>query len=374
MKIAIVHDWLVTNAGAEKVLKEINEIFPDADIFSLVDFLSTSQREGILGLKKVKTSFIQKLPFASRMFRYYLPLFPKAIESLDIGQYDVILSSSWAVAKGVKKSKKQLHICYCHTPIRYAWDLYDEYISKTPWFLRPFVSFSLKRIRSWDVKTHSRVDYFIANSNVVKDRIQRIYGRESTVIFPPADIHKFVEQRDKKEFYLTVSRLVSYKKIDLIVKAFNGTPHKKLVVIGGGDDYKYLKSIANSNVSILGAVSDELVIKHMQDAKAFVFAAEEDFGIVSIEAQACGTPVIAYGKAGSLDTVQDQISGVFFYQQTEESIKDSISKFETLTFDSGIIRNHAIGFSNQRFQLEYLEFVKECGVSVEKNTGNNKNI
>ncbi len=221
MKIAIVHDWLVTNAGAEKVLKAILEIYPDADIFSLVDFLSDSERAIVLKGKYAHCSFIQKLPFAKKYFRNYLPLFSIAIESFDLCKYDLIISSSWAVAKGVKTTKKQTHICYCHTPVRYAWDLYDEYTSSLSGIKKLLVVWSLKKLRKWDIDSLGRVDYFIANSKFVQERIKRTYNRNSTVIYPPVDIDKFTLFVNKEEFYLTASRLVPYKKTKLIVEAFN---------------------------------------------------------------------------------------------------------------------------------------------------------
>jgi glycosyltransferase involved in cell wall biosynthesis len=355
MKVAIVHDWLVTNAGAEKVLRSIINIYPDADIFSLVDFLSPEERDIIIDGKKVHTSFIQKLPYAKKHFRNYLPLFPKAIESFDLSAYDLIISSSWAVAKGVKKTSDQLHVSYCHTPIRYAWDLYDEYTKDLPWIKKILVQSILKYIRKWDIATLDRVDHFIANSRFVQERIKRTYHREATVIYPPVDIDKFTLHEKKEDFYLTASRLVPYKKTKLIVEAFNKMPDKKLVVIGSGEEYDSIKKIAKDNITVLGYQSDEVLIATMQKAKAFMYAAIEDFGIIPIEAMACGTPVIALNEGGTKETVIDKVTGIHFDEQILPSIIDAIERFEPINFDPGQIRNESMRYTH--FEEQLLEFI-----------------
>ncbi|WP_415407431.1 glycosyltransferase [Sulfurovum sp. CS9] len=355
MKVAIVHDWLVTNAGAEKVLRSIVNLYPDADIFSLVDFLSDEERNIIIDSKKVHTSFIQKLPYAKKQFRNYLPLFPKAIESFDLSTYDLIISSSWAVAKGIKKDPNQLHVCYCHTPIRYAWDLYDEYTKDLPWLKKILVQSILKYIRKWDIDTLDRVDHFIANSKFVQERIKRIYNRESTVIYPPVNIDKFTFREKKEDFYLTASRLVPYKKTKLIVEAFNQMPDKKLVVIGSGEEYNAIKKIAKDNIKILGYQPDEILISTMQKAKGFIYAAIEDFGIIPIEAMACGTPVIALNEGGTKETVINKTTGIHFKEQTQQSIIDSINAFEKLDLNYTDIRNEASKYTH--FEEELLSFI-----------------
>ncbi|MEA3420013.1 MAG: glycosyltransferase [Campylobacterota bacterium] len=359
MKIAIIHDWLVTNAGAEKVLRAILEVYPDADIFSIVDFLSGKERNEVLIGKQTTTSFIQHLPSARKHFRNYLPLFPKAIESFDLSAYDLIISSSWAFAKGVKTGKHQIHICYCHTPIRYAWDLYDEYTSDLKQPKKFLVQQVLKSIRKWDLETSKNVTNYIANSTLVQDRIRKTYGRNSTVVHPPVDTSAFTLNDQKENFYFTASRLVPYKKIKLIVEAFN-LSGKPLVVAGSGEELKEIKSIAKSNITVLGYVDDETMRSHMQRARAFVFAALEDFGIIPVEAMACGTPVIAYGKGGILDTVIDEKTGVFFDQQNTESINKAVEKFETLSFDHQAISRHAQKFSTQVFKTKLKKYIDEC--------------
>jgi glycosyltransferase involved in cell wall biosynthesis len=357
MKIAIVHDWLVTNAGAEKVLKNLLELYPNADIFSLVDFLNDKDRKEIIQGKQVETSFIQNLPFSKKYFRNYLPLFPKAIESLDLGIYDLIISSSWAVAKGINKTDKQIHICYCHTPIRYAWDLYDEYTSNLKQPKKYLVKCTLNSIRKWDISTVNRVDYFIANSKFVSKRIQKTYKQSSIVIYPPVDTGKFSFCEQKKDYYLTASRLVPYKKTRLIVEAFNNMPNKKLVIIGDGEEYDSIKAIAKRNIQILGYQEDQVLIEYMQKAKAFIYAAIEDFGIVPIEAMSCGTPVIALNDGGTAETVIDGINGVHFDTQDKYSIIRSVNRFETILFDYKIIRNSSLKYN--RFKEEFKQFVNE---------------
>ena len=359
MKVAIIHDWLVTNAGAEKVLKAILEVFPNADVFSLVDFLNNKDRENILNGKYSKTSFIQKLPLSKKYFRNYLPLFPKAIESLDVSNYDLIISSSWAVAKGVKKKQNQLHVSYCHTPIRYAWDLYDEYVNDLKQPKKFLVEKTLNYIRKWDLNTSNRVDYFLANSNFVAERIKRIYNRDSLVLYPPVDIDKLEVEANKGDFYIVVCRLVKYKKVDLIVKAFNRMPDKKLIVIGNGEEYEKIKKIAKNNIILLGYQPDEIVKKYLKKAKAFVYAAIEDFGISVVEAQACGTPVIALNKGGTKETVIHNKTGILFDNQFEEDIIKAINKFENSNFNPFLIRSNVERFNKNLFKIRFSVLIKE---------------
>lgn len=363
MKIALVHDWLVTNAGAEKVLKAILDIYPQADIFSLVDFLNEKDRHDILCGKYAKTSFIQNLPLSKKMFRNYLPFFPKAIESFDLSSYDLIISSSWAVAKGVRKKSNQVHICYCHTPIRYAWDLYDEYTSNLRQPKKFIVQQTLKYIRKWDIKTLNRVDYFIANSNFVKDRITKTYDRNSIVIYPPVNTEKFILNEQKEDFYLTACRLVPYKKTKLIVEAFNEMRDKKLYVIGDGEEYENIKSIAKDNIVLLGYQEFETMIGYMQKAKAFLYAAIEDFGIVPIEAMSCGTPVIALNDGATAETIIDNITGIHFIYQNKDEIVKAVLKFENMSFNYKNISNEVKKYSECRFKKELTEFIDSLFLS-----------
>lgn len=362
MRIAIVHDWLVTYAGAEKVLEQMLEVYPEAELYSIVDFIPESERN-FLKNKNVNTSFIQKLPGSKKHYRKYLPLMPLAIEQFDLSSYDLIISSSHAVAKGVITGPDQLHISYVHSPIRYAWDLQYQYLKESgleKGFKGWVVRYLLHRIRKWDVGTSNRVDYFIANSHFIQRRINKVYRRESSVIYPPVSVNEFKLNPEKQNFFLAASRLVPYKRIDLIVKAFIDLPEKHLKVIGFGPEYKKLKKLADgcSNIEMMGYQSFDVLQENLQNAKAFIFAAEEDFGILPVEAQACGTPVIGYGKGGLLDTVLDGETGLFFYEQTTSSLVSSIEKFDTLKFDFKKIRQHSLSFSNEVFKEDFKCFVQ----------------
>jgi glycosyltransferase involved in cell wall biosynthesis len=370
MKIALVHEWLTPKAtgGSELVVQEILDCVK-ADLFALIDFESTNPQSYFYG-RKIGTTFLQHFPFADSGIQRYLPLFPIAIEQLNLTDYDLILSSSHAVAKGVITRPDQLHICYCHTPMRYAWDLTFDYLDRNPLgqgLAGIITRYFLHQLRQWDVISANRVDYFIANSQHTARRIWRCYRRNATVIYPPVNVAKFTFQEKKEEFYLTVSRLVSYKKVSLIVEAFNQLG-KPLVVIGNGPELAEIQALAKSNVQILGAVSDEVLTKYMSSAKAFVYAACEDFGIAIVEAQACGTPVIAYGGGGATETVIDirehpgTGTGLFFNQQTVKSLVESVEIFIKLEdkFKPEQIRSHANKFSTQVFQQSYLEFLEHC--------------
>lgn len=333
MKIAIVCDWLVTIGGAEKFLSVLLKCFPEADLFAVVDFLSDTERQ-YLG-KQTTQTFIQKLPFAKKYYRNYLPLMPLAIEQLDLSGYDLIISSSHAVAKGVLTGPDQLHISYVHSPMRYAWDLQHQYLQQTGLDKKwsgYIARYLLHKLRLWDLRSAKGVDYFVANSNFIARRITKTYRTTATVIYPPVDTTQFTPAGNKEDFYLTASRLVPYKRLDLIVKSFQSLPDKKLIVIGDGPEMPKLQALAGTNVQLLGYQTNESLINHMQRAKAFIFAAEEDFGILPVEAQAAGTPVIAFGRGGTTETVINfdcpKPTGVFFAEQTTQSIINAIEVFE----------------------------------------------
>ena len=364
MKVAIIQEWLVTVGGSDKVTKAIFDIFPDADIYTLVAKKEICEELGI-PWEKVHTSFIQKMPFGTKKHRAYLPLFPFAIEQFDLRGYDVIISSSHCVAKGVLTKADQLHICYCHSPIRYVWDMYHEYLEEShlakglkSWLIRYF----LHRIRKWDMLSSFRVDHFISNSDYVGRRIHETYRRESTTIHPNIDISNFELCEEKQDYYLTCSRLVAYKKIDLVIEAFNHMPDKKLYVVGDGPNINTYRKMAGSNVVIMGYQPFSVLKEKMQHAKAFVFAADEDFGMLPIEAESCGTPVIAYGHGGSLETVSEGKTGLFFKEQTSEAIIDAVNRLESLgerPFDYKECRKWAEHFSEERFKCEIRSFVEE---------------
>jgi glycosyltransferase involved in cell wall biosynthesis len=340
LKIAFVHEWFVTYAGSEKVLSEMIKEFPDADIFCLVDFSKGKFASKFLG-KTFRTSALQIFRFFPALYRNLLPLMAIAVEQFDLSGYDIVISNSHAFAKGVITGPDQLHICYCYTPMRYAWDMQDQYLRDhhldgvgIGWLVR----LVLHRLRIWDSRTPDGVDHFIACSGYIGRRIKRVYRRQSDVIYPGVDTDYFNIGQNRSSFYFTSSRLVGYKKILLIVEAFKAMPDKRLVVIGDGPQYK-----------------DQVLLDHLQTAKAFIFAAEEDFGIAPLEAQACGTPVLAFGRGGGSETVIDGVTGLHFWTQTTESICDAVERFETssVTFDPATIRRHAERFSIARFRAEF---------------------
>lgn len=364
MRVALVHDWLVTYAGAERILEELVKLYPDADIFSLVDFLPADRRAFIAN-KPVKTSFIQRLPFARKHFRWYFALFPVAIQSLDFSGYDLVVSVSFSVAKGVMTDPDQLHICISCSPVRYAWDLQEQYLREHGYTrgLKSFVMRSvLLFVRMWDAASAAAVDEYVAISHFVGQRIRKYYGRESTVIYPPVATGDFSFHPNKEKFYLAASRQVPYKRIDLIVEAFRTMPERELVVIGDGPEHQRIRDLADGapNIKILGHQSFAVLKDHMQRAKGFIFAAKEDFGIVVLEAQACGTPVIAFGQGAARETVKDGATGVFFPEPTVVALKDAIARFEQKTFDATACRDNALRFSDTHFREAFLAFVDDA--------------
>jgi len=360
-QIAIVHDWLASYFGSERVLEQILHLYPQADLFCVTDFLPPDERAFLNG-RPVITSLIQRLPFARRHFRKYLALMPLAIEQFDLSAYELVISSSHAVAKGVLTNPAQLHISYVHTPIRYAWDLQEQYLANghAKRRKRLLARALLHYIRMWDARTANGVDVFVVNSKFIARRVQKIYRREAVVIHAPVDVASFAIGWHRQPFYLTVSRLVPYKRVDLIIEAFARTPNRKLVVIGDGSEASRLRSKATSNIAMLGHQPVEVIREHMQRARAFIFAAEEDFGIAPVEAQACGTPVIAFGKGGVTETVIDGETGVYFTEQTADSLIDAMHRFEHRGsgFNPRRIRRNAERFSIERFRHEFAALVE----------------
>ncbi|NJL36980.1 MAG: glycosyltransferase family 4 protein [Leptolyngbyaceae cyanobacterium RM2_2_4] len=362
MKTAIVHEWLVTYAGSERVVEQMLTLYPEADLFSLVEFLPPELRS-FIHHKPVQTSFLQRLPFAKTKFRHYLPLMPLAIERFDLSDYDLVLSSSHAVAKGVITRADQLHISYVHTPIRYAWDLQQQYLkgSKLERGAGAFLThLVLHYLRLWDLATANRVDYFLANSRYVARRIWKTYRRSAQVIYPPVAVDRFQPKYQRDDFYLILSRFVPYKRVDLVVEAFArlGLP---LVVIGEGGDRLKIERLATPNIQLLGHQPDAVVADHMARCKAFVFAAAEDFGIAPVEAQAAGAPVIAYGKGGVTESVIAGKTGIFFPYQTVESLVEAVQKFESglYCFSPEELRQNAERFSPERFRQQMIQFIDQ---------------
>lgn len=357
-KIAIVHDWLTGMRGGEMCLEIICNLFPNATIFTLLHNEGSVSKT--IESHPIVTSFIQKLPFKKNGYRNYLPLFPIAIEQLNLKDYDLIISTSHAVAKGVIPNAKSLHISYIHTPMRYVWDLYEQYFGKdklnflTRLIIPPIATY----LRNWDVVSSNRVDYFIANSENVRRRIVRHYRRDADVIYPPVSTSKFLLGQKTENYYLIVSAFVPYKRVDLAIRVLN---HRKerLVIIGNGPEEKYLRSIAGPTIEFKKALSHDELIGYYQNCQALLFPGEEDFGIVPLEAQSAGKPVIAFAKGGALETVVDGVTGLFFKEQSVESFDEALTRFKNLTFDSQVIRKHAMEFDVLVYEEKLSKYILE---------------
>ena len=367
VKIAIVHEWLTTLGGSELVLREMLRLFPGASVFTLIDKMTADDR-AFVGVGKVSTSFLDAIPGVGARYRSLLPLYPAAIRSLDLGAFDVVISSSHSVAKNVRTRDGQLHVTYCHSPMRYAWDLRDQYLREAGLStgVRGVMARTLlDSLQRWDRARSADVDVFTTNSRYVADRIQRAYGRSSTVIYPPVDVAFFTPgPRDESlgEYYATVSRFVPYKRVDLIARAFAQLPDRKLVIVGDGPDAEKVRAATGANVVMLGRASREHVRAVLRGAKAFLFGAEEDFGIAPVEAQACGAPVIAFGRGGALETVNASDdatrTGIFFSEQTPESIAAAVREFEgSAPISHDACRANAERFSEARFRREFRSLV-----------------
>lgn len=362
MKVAIVHDWLVIYGGAERCLEHMIDMYPHADVFSLIDFVPEDQRHFLRG-KIPKTSFLQNLPGARKHYRKMLPLMPFAIEQFDLSGYDLVLSSTYCVAKGVLTGPNQVHVSYCHSPMRYAWDHYHEYLHEMnlerglkSWFAR----WQLHKIRTWDVRSSNSVDQFVANSKFVAKRIAKYYGRSSVLVNPPVDTSVFQLQTEKEDYYVAAGRFVPFKRLDLVAQAFRNMPDKKLYLLGDGPEMEKIRSKAGPNTVLPGFLPPAEMNRYLSKAKAFIFPSEEDFGIVPVEAQACGTPVIAFGKGGALETVvgltEDNTTaptGLFFDEQSAEAIQAAVLRFEANAqrFDARLIHEHAQTFAIEKFKL-----------------------
>lgn len=358
MNIALAHEWLTNYAGSEKVIENIKEIYKEAPIYTTVYNPDNLPKE--LKNIDVRTTFLQKYKKARTNHRMFLPFMPLAWEQFNFNEYDVVLSSSHSCAKGIIAPPSTMHVCYCHSPMRYAWEFYWEYlerenVGKIKKILIPLI---MNYIRMWDAISANRVDYFIANSKNVAKRIWKHYRREADVIHPPVKTSYFNIQDKDEEFFLIVGRLVAYKQVDLAIEAFNelGLP---LVVIGSGPQFDYIKSIAKSNIKILGRQPDEVIRDYYAKCRAFIFPGEEDFGITPLEAQASGRPVVAFGKGGALETVVENETGLFFAEQTIESLKDAIQKFNHLNFDKLKIRENALKFDEEIFKKKIKGYIDE---------------
>ncbi len=357
MKIALVHDWLTGMRGGEKCLEVLCELFPDAPIYTLLHNKGTMS--SAIESKKIFTSFLDNLPAKQKQYRKYLPLFPFAIAQFDLSEYDLIISTSHAVAKNVRVRKDAVHICYCFTPMRYIWDMYEQYFGKGKAGIGIRIAMMVVApiLRWWDVKTSSRVSFFIAISEEVRSRIKKHYNRSSDMIYPPVDTEQFQLSTSSEDFYLIVSALVPYKRVDLAVESFTANG-KKLVIAGTGPESGKLKSMAGSNITFLGWQSDEELAQLYSQCTALIFPGEEDFGIVPLEAQASGKPVVAFSKGGALETIIDGKSGVFFNKQTAESLQQALERLSLIKFNSTDIRRHALGFSRSIFKQKMKDYIE----------------
>lgn len=359
-KIALIHYWLVGMRGGESVVESLCRIFPQIDIFTLI--YNKDKISDIINSKNIHTSFLQQMPFSKKKHQIYLPFMPVAIEQFDLSEYDLVISSESGIAKGVITKPETCHICYCHSPMRYLWNMYFDYLKneKMGFFKKNTIRLFFNYLRVWDLCASFRVDYFISNSENVRKRVFKYYNRESKVIFPPVSLDRFEYSNKKKDFYLIVSQLVSYKRIDIAVDAFN-ILNKKLIIIGDGPEKKRLEKRAGKNIRFLGWQDDEVLKKYYSEAKAFIFPGEEDFGITSVEAQASGTPVIGYGKGGLLETVDDGNTGLFFGKQSADDLAEAVKRFEKADhkIKSEKARENSRKFDISIFEKEMQSFITE---------------
>ncbi|MBW8269875.1 glycosyltransferase [Caldovatus aquaticus] len=367
MRVAIVHEWLETYAGSERVVEQLLHCWPQADLFAVCDFLPEAER-GFLGGRTPRTTFIQRLPFARTRFRWYLGLMPLAIEQLDLAGYDLVLSSSHAVAKGVLTGPGQLHVSYVHSPMRYAWDLQHQYLRQAGLergLRGAFTRWLLHRLRAWDRASAAGPDVLVANSTYIAERIRKAWRRDAVVIHPPVDVAAFPLQREKSGHFLVASRLVPYKRVELVAEAFRRMPERHLIVVGDGPGEAAVRAAAGDapNIELRGRVGRAELVRLMQTARAFLHAAEEDFGIALVEAQACGTPVIAYGRGGARDIVRippdPAPTGLLFAEQTAEAIVAALARFDALApaITPEACRRNAERFGAERFREEITALV-----------------
>jgi len=363
-KIALVCDWLTGMRGGEKCLKAICEVFPGADIFTLVYY--PQHFSGAFDGHAVRTSFIQRLPWNERTFRHYLPLFPKAIESFNFTPYDVVISFSHCVAKGVQTSSRIPHICYCHTPARYVWDMQSHYTANMGFIKKRIVSQMLARLKPWDIASAGRVNYYIANSNHIQQRIKRCYNQDSQVIYPPVDVNRFQMSTTSDGYYLVLSAWVPYKRVDVAIQAFSGSK-RKLVIAGRGPESERLKRCRQPNVEFVDNPDDAMVEQLLGNCRALIFPGQEDFGIVPLEAQACGKPVIAYGAGGALETVvgidsadSHCATGILYEDPSPQSLLNAVERFEQIEdrFSPEHCRRNAQRFNTERYQSQMLQFIE----------------
>lgn len=363
MKIALVHDYFTQLGGAEKVAEELYHMLPSADLFATVA-LPGKVPEGLKGVP-ITTSWMQRLPKMNEYYRLYFPLYPFAVTSLNLSPYDLVVSSSSGYVKGVRANPSAIHVCYCHTPMRWVWS-YDSYSARESFGggVRAVLPALIHSLRMWDEGAARQPDHFVANSRVVAERIHRAYGRYAEVIEPPIDIHRFSVSPNQQDYYVILARLVPYKRIDLAITAFTRL-RKKLFVIGAGPALESLKAAAGQTVVFVGRATDEDVERYVSQCRALIFPGEEDFGMAPLEVAAAGRPTIAFRAGGATETVIEGVTGVFFDAQTTESLMDAVQRFENGHWDAGVIRKHAEGFSTEVFRAKFRTFLRRIGTSVD---------
>ena len=365
LRVALVHEWLEGYAGSERVLEQLLDMYPEADLCATVDFVPEGQR-GFLRGKVPRTTFIQKLPFARKRFRAYIGLMPLAIEQHDLSSYDLVISVNHALSKGVLTGPDTLHVSYICSPIRYAWDLQHQYLRQAGLergVRGAYARWQLSKLRQWDVRTANGVDLFVSLSAYISRRIRKCYRRDSVLVPPPVDVERFELREEKQDFYVLASRMVPYKRMDLVAAAFADMPERKLVIVGDGPERENVVRAARgaANISFVGAVATDRLVELMQQARAFIFAAEEDFGIMMVEAQACGTPVIAFGRGGALDIVgTNPPTGLFFEDQTSASVADAVRRFESMAVAPAACRENALRFSGEKFRARMGAVIAEA--------------
>ncbi len=365
MKVALVHDWLNGMRGGEKVLEGLCSLYPEADLYTLL--YDRSKLSPTITSHKVFTSFIQRLPGAKKFYRHYLPLFPSAIEQFDLRAYELVISTSHCVAKGVLTAPGTLHLCYCHTPMRYAWEQYHEYFpsAKMNWLQKLVVPAAMTGLRQWDVVSSQRVDRFFANSRHVAKRIKKYYGREAQVVHPPVEGGRFYISDQPKTYYLVVSAMVPYKRLDRAVRAFNQLK-KPLVMVGHGPEMKALKKMAGPTITFVPKCDDQALTDYYANCKAFIFPGEEDFGITPLEAMAAGRPVIALGQGGALETVVPGKTGLFFQEPTAEALARAVTEAEAINWQPLLIREHALHFDRAMFQEQLHRAIEQARLELKE--------
>ncbi len=357
MKVAIVHYWLVSMRGGERVLEALCELFPQADIYTHV--YDPDSVSPIIRNRVVHTTLIGRLPFARKLYKHYLPLMPMALEQLDLRDYDLVISSESGPAKGVLTRPDTVHVCYCHSPMRYIWNMYLDYKESANWLLRPLMMWLAGSLRTWDQSTANRVDLFLANSENIRRQINKYYRRDAVVVYPPVDVDALEASADNDGYYLAVGQLVRYKRMDLAIEACNRL-HRRLIVVGEGEEYKSLLRLAGPTVTLVGKQGGEELRGLYSGCRALLFPGEEDFGIVPVEAMASGKPVVALRRGGAVETVVDGLSGLFVDDQTVEAFQSAILHFEEIehTFDAAAIARYARRFSRQEFKRRFIDVLE----------------